>query len=146
MTEQSNTQNLTAEQVVKAKAEARTAAEKRLRDLHPDEFRRLMVEEHTARGVEYTPRLTAKERAEKEIERLAREHGIPLALNVETIEDGAVEVHGVEPVEVPEEPTLYQRLRGAAEAAGTVPEGTPTVDGDATPEERRAQAQATIGY
>ena len=141
-------QTLTPEQIVKAKAEARTAAEKRLRDLHPDEFRRLMVEEHAERGVEYTPRLTAKERAEREIERLAREHGISLALNVETIEDGAAEVNGTEPLVITEdeEPTLYQRLRGAAEEAGSVPAGTPVVDADASPEERRAQAQAAIGY
>lgn len=146
MTEQTPTLN--AEQIAKAKAEARTAAEKRLRDSHPEEFRAFMVEEHAARGVEYTPRLTPAERARKEIERLAQEHGISLALDVETIQDGDVEVNGAEPIVVTEseDPTLYQRLRSAAEAAGTVPAGTPVVDADASPEERRAQAQATIGY
>lgn len=158
MTEQTNTPApTTPEDIEAAKKAARAAAEKRLRDTHGDDLRRFMIEEHAKRGVTYRARLTPEERARQEIARLAAEHGISVALDVETIEDGAVEVNGVEPEErlgeiAGENESLFQRLRGAAEEAGTVtpeapaqvPEGTPVVDGDASPEERRRQATTAI--
>jgi hypothetical protein len=153
MTEQTNPTPTTPEEIEAAKKAARAAAEKRLRDTHGDDLRRFMIEEHAKRGVTYRARLTPEERARQEIARLAAEHGISVALDVETIEDGAVEVNGVEPEEgTGENESLFQRLRGAAEQAGTVtpeapaqvPEGTPVVDGDASPEERRRQAATAI--
>lgn len=58
---------------VDGKVAARSAAARRLREAHPEEYRNLMVEEHEARGVKYTPRLTAEERASVEVQRLLRE-------------------------------------------------------------------------
>lgn len=54
--------------------QAYTAATSRLRDAHRDEFERLYQQEATNRGVEYTPRLTPEQKAEKQLADLLREH------------------------------------------------------------------------
>lgn len=77
----------TEQDIAKSKAEARTAAEKRLREAHADEMRRYMIEEHEARGLEYKPRLSKEEKAREDILRLAKENGIRLTFQVETAQD-----------------------------------------------------------
>ena len=58
----------------KQKAKARAEAVKRLIDAHPDEYRTLMQQAHLAHGVKYNPRLTAEERARKQVEALLAEY------------------------------------------------------------------------
>lgn len=45
---------------------ARNAAEMRLRNAHRDELAEYMREEHEKRGIKYTPRLSAEERAARD--------------------------------------------------------------------------------
>jgi len=71
----------------KAKQQARDAAVARLREAHEDEFAGYMHEEHAKRGVTWNPRLSPEQKARKEIERLAKEFGIPLAFDVQSTED-----------------------------------------------------------
>lgn len=50
------------------------AATTRLRDAHRDEFNRLMKAEAEALGVEWSPRLSAEEKAEKDLIALLAQH------------------------------------------------------------------------
>jgi len=50
------------------------AATTRLRESHREEFDRLYAAEATQRGVEYTPRLTAEQKAEQEFQRLLEQY------------------------------------------------------------------------
>lgn len=54
--------------------ESYTAASQRLREAHLTEFNLYRQEEAKARGVEWTPRPTADEKAQAELERLLAEH------------------------------------------------------------------------
>jgi hypothetical protein len=54
--------------------QAYTAATSRLRDGHRDEFERLYQQEAQNRGVEYTPRLSPEQKAEKELADLLEKH------------------------------------------------------------------------
>lgn len=56
------------------RTKAYSAAIKRLREAHRDEFERYLADECAARGVEYKRRLSAEEKAEKTIETLLSEH------------------------------------------------------------------------
>lgn len=51
----------------KALNEATRAADKRLREAHPDEWAKYKFEETKARGLDWTPRLTEEQKAEKQI-------------------------------------------------------------------------------
>lgn len=52
------------------KVAARSAAARRLREEYADRYRELMIEEHEKRGVEYQPRLTDEEKAERTVKDL----------------------------------------------------------------------------
>ena len=54
--------------------QAYTAATSRLRDAHRDEFERLNQQESQNRGVDYTPRLSPEQKAEKELADLLERH------------------------------------------------------------------------
>lgn len=58
----------------KARAEARNVAIKRLRENHQTEYNEIMVEEMTARGIDWKPRLTPEEKAQRKIEELLAEN------------------------------------------------------------------------
>lgn len=60
------------------KAQARAAAEKRLRDNNREEFAQYMTEEHASRGVEWAPRLTDAEKAQRRIIEDAKRYGLDL--------------------------------------------------------------------
>lgn len=94
--------------------QARSAAEKALRDENPERWRELMAREHDARGVTWNARLTPAEKAQREIKRLAAEHHLDL---VALADKAAVE--------------------DAFEEA-------PTTDLDAEAEDRRTQAAESI--
>lgn len=79
MTEQSNT--------AAATRAAYNAATTTLRNNNRDEFNKYMLEETAKRGLEWQPRLSPAEKARQDIARLAKEHGISLAFQVETGED-----------------------------------------------------------
>lgn len=53
---------------------AYSAANKRLRESNPEQFKQFVGEEMKARGVDWTPRLTPAERARAEVQRLLTEH------------------------------------------------------------------------
>jgi hypothetical protein len=59
----------------KAKAEAYNAAQGRLRDHHREEYRKLIEEEFTARGLIYHPRPTPFDRAKAQILAFVTEFG-----------------------------------------------------------------------
>ena len=63
--------NRTDEQL---RSEARTAASKRLRDIHSRDWNQFLAEEMATRGIEWRPRLNATEKAAEEIRRLLAEH------------------------------------------------------------------------
>ena len=67
------------------KAHARSAAEKRLRDNNREEFAAYMEEEHTKRGVEWSPRLTEAEKAQRRIIEDAKKFGIDLGALAEEV-------------------------------------------------------------
>jgi len=74
------------------KAQARAAAEKRLRDNNREEFAAYMTEEHAARGVEWTPRLTEAEKAQRRIIEDAKKYGLDLqSLADQVVTDAAFE-------------------------------------------------------
>jgi len=54
--------------------EAYSAATKRVRESHRDEFNTFMVEEMKARGLDWAPKPTAEEKAEAELQRILAEH------------------------------------------------------------------------
>jgi hypothetical protein len=56
------------------RAEARTAASKRLRDVHSRDWNQFLAEEMSTRGIEWRPRLNPTEKAAEEIKRLLAEH------------------------------------------------------------------------
>lgn len=56
------------------KVQARNAAVRRLQQTFPDEFEKIMAEEHDQRGVSYMPRRQGVERARAEIERLLEKY------------------------------------------------------------------------
>jgi hypothetical protein len=58
----------------KLKAQAYGAAEARLRKAHPEEFEQYRAEEYAARGLTYTRRATAREKAEAQIKALLAEY------------------------------------------------------------------------
>lgn len=93
--------------------QARSAADKSLRDAHQDEWRALMTKEHEARGVTWNPRLTPAEKAMAEIKRLAAEHHVDLVTlaEAEIVEAAFV---AAETVEVEE--TVEERRAQAAES------------------------------
>lgn len=49
------------------KSEARTAALRRLREAHAEEYNTYLGEEMGARGIEWTPRLTDEQKAAKQV-------------------------------------------------------------------------------
>ena len=59
----------------KRKSAARNAAEARLREAHKAELEGYLREEYAKVGLEYSPRLTAEQKAAKEIEALVAEFG-----------------------------------------------------------------------
>lgn len=126
----------TEQDIAKSKAEARTAAEKALREAHADEFRALMVQEHEARGLEYKPRLSKEEKAREDILRLAKEHGIRLTFQVETAQDATANS------EIGQAAYAIESEHGPEV---TIPEGTPVVDFDEEQARRAAQAREVIG-
>lgn len=69
MTEQHDTPDVAAK-----KSRARGRAEARLRDAHRDELFGYIQEEMTKEGVNWQPRLTEEERAERQIEDLLNRH------------------------------------------------------------------------
>lgn len=127
----------TEQDIAKSKAEARTAAEKALREAHADEFRALMVQEHEARGLEYRPRLTKEERAREEIVRLAKENGIRLTFQAITTEDVLANT------EIGQAAYAIESEQGPEVA---LPEGTPVVDYDEDRARRVAQARENVAY
>lgn len=56
------------------RAAARTAASRRLREMYPDEWNRLLGEEMGSRGIEWEPRLNKEQKAIAEIKRLLDEN------------------------------------------------------------------------
>lgn len=124
---------MTEQDIAKAKAEARTAAEKRLREAHADEMRQYMIEEHESRGLDYRPRLTKEERAREDILRLAKENGIRLTFQVDTAEDAKANT------EIGRAAYLQEQEQESA-----LPEGTPIVDFEDEQAQRTAQARAAI--
>lgn len=128
---------MTEQDIAKGKAEARTAAEKALREAHADEFRALMVQEHEARGLEYKPRLSKEEKAREDILRLAKEHGIRLTFQVETAQDATANS------EIGQAAYAIESEHGPEVA---LPEGTPVVDYDEDRARRVAQARENVGY
>lgn len=74
------------------KAQARAAAEKRLRDNNREEFAEYMRQEHESRGVEWAPRLTDAEKAQRRIIEDAKKFGIDLqTLADQVVTDAAFE-------------------------------------------------------
>lgn len=67
------TENDTEKTEQDLKRQAYQAAESRLRKAHTDEFEQYREEECKARGVEYTRRLTAREKAERTLAALRAE-------------------------------------------------------------------------
>lgn len=63
--------NRTDEQL---RAEARTAASKRLREIHSGDWNQFLAEEMSTRGIEWQPRLNPTQKAAEEIKRLLAEH------------------------------------------------------------------------
>ena len=55
-------------------SQARSAAQKRLQEAHPEEYRRYMNEEHELRGLTYRPRLNEDEKARRDIDRILAAH------------------------------------------------------------------------
>lgn len=56
------------------KAQARAAAAKALAEQYPDAYKKAMLKEHEARGVEYKPRLSAEERAAQQVAALLEQY------------------------------------------------------------------------
>lgn len=85
MTEQSSTnENVNTQAATRA---AYNAATTTLRNNNREEFNQYMLEETAKRGLEWQPRLSPAEKARQDIARLAKEHGIAVAFQVETTED-----------------------------------------------------------
>lgn len=82
-------EEMTPVEVALRKRKAREAAERSVLDAHPDEVRLAMIREHDQRGVEYKPRLTGKEKAIADIQRIARENGIGVSLDTDPYEQAA---------------------------------------------------------
>lgn len=59
---------------LKDRSDARTAAMRRLRDAHPDDWNKYLAEEMGARGIEWEPRLNKEQKARREIRRLIEEN------------------------------------------------------------------------
>lgn len=70
MTETPPMTDQTRDQIIRA---AYTAAGRRLRDAHHDEFIRYQTEEAAARGLDWKPRETPEQRASAEFDRLITE-------------------------------------------------------------------------
>jgi hypothetical protein len=69
------------------KSQARTAAEKRLREAHADEFHGYMEQEYKQVGLTYERRLTPAEKAAAQVAALVAEFGaeiIPVEVYIET--------------------------------------------------------------
>lgn len=67
------TETVEARQPKNPRNAAYSNAERRLRDLYPEDFRRLHKEETEKLGLEYKPQMTAEERAEAlRLERIAK--------------------------------------------------------------------------
>lgn len=68
----------------KKKSAAYTAATTTLREAHREEFVDYLKKEYADRGLTYTPRKTARERAAEDLARIAREFPDLVAVEVNT--------------------------------------------------------------
>lgn len=62
------------EKTTNPKSEARSAAARRLRDAHAEEYNGYLGEEMAARGIEWTPRLTDEQKAAKQVSDLLTQY------------------------------------------------------------------------
>lgn len=65
---------MTSEERDRRLQKAYTAATQELRDGHRDEFNALYSKHAEAHGVDWSPRLTAEQKAEQEFDRLVRDY------------------------------------------------------------------------
>lgn len=93
---------------------ARSAADRRLREAHPDEFEALMHEEHAKRGLSWNRRATPEERARREqeereakvryrIEQEAKKIGLKVSFNEVTPDEAQDAASGLDPERLREE-------------------------------------------
>lgn len=96
---------------------ARSNADRRLREANHDQWVALMHEEHENLGIVWNQRLSATERAERDIRRLAAEHG----LNLGDIADRAAvsEAFATAPSTTLEDEVEARRVAAATEMFGS---------------------------